>query len=462
VKRKIATTIAITGLFLPNLAIADQNQTAPVPVVPAPLTTVPSKATIPIYELLLQNFVFTHCHKVIPRYAVLELDEKAIEHGIYSLGVMKATSCKGDICWSWGAGQGDFDWKLYTSNLPLRISNVERITKSISQTIKNSQSLRKSSSDVISAVQEFLQSSFGTGKDQNITKERTITESKSQEQAVETNITPLFHRFLAMGVQNIVPSAFSFCLSSAVDLFYQAYTTNRVNDLVEAFLIFQTVKPQDLKFSNEKSFLNRAKFLYSIVSPSEKTKTQFAWASSVLFAKLLEWEEFQNVKEIVDNYIDKVYETYQLLKKHTAKELLQNDKELAMLKFAIDKALQQENKTQNTDEIEDKYTGIAILRTYNGQIKSELLKALQPQFEEALKRNDPILEARFLREDNAIVKLIRDPNLRTTATGMGAGAVLGAGVASFLFFRKRKLNQRQQAQDHNQDHNKEGWHEEST
>jgi mannose/fructose/N-acetylgalactosamine-specific phosphotransferase system component IIC len=39
---------------------------------------------------------------------------------------------------------------------------------------------------------------------------------------------------------------------------------------------------------------------------------------------------------------------------------------------------------------------------------------------------------------------------------MGAGAVLGAGVASFLFFRKKKQTQKQQAQDHNQDHNKEG------
>jgi hypothetical protein len=85
---------------------------------------------------------------------------------------------------------------------------------------------------VLSTIQEFLQACFETGKEQRPVKERTITESKSQEQSVKTNITVLFHRFLAMGGQNAWTAVYPFCLFSSVELFYQAYNSNRVNVLV--------------------------------------------------------------------------------------------------------------------------------------------------------------------------------------------------------------------------------------
>jgi len=67
------------------------------------------------------------------------------------------------------------------------------------QTIRNSQSLNKDASSVVNAAQEFLQNSYVGFKNRNITKEKTITEAKTQQSSVETNITVRFHRFLAMG-----------------------------------------------------------------------------------------------------------------------------------------------------------------------------------------------------------------------------------------------------------------------
>ena len=418
-RKAIATTVVAVSLFLPGNVLATGND------------------TVALNYLLMPNFVDTHCQTFKPLRTILELDERFYNKVGYGTG---AVSCKGEVCWSWEKGKGHFDWQLYSSNIPVRISNVEKISKSISQTVKNSQSLRKNTSDVLNTVQEFLQTSFGTGKEQNITKERTITESKSQEQSIETNTTPLFHRFLAMGLQNAFPAIYPFCFSSATDLFFRAYNTNRANDLIEAFVIFQTIKSQDLKFSNEKNFLNRAKFLYIIPGQiDDKTVTQFLWASSVLFAKLLEWDEFQDVRKIVDDYIDKVYEKYQLLKNHTAKELLQIDKELAVLKYGADEQLQKENKTQDINEVEDKYASFAALRFYTESGKGEYIKQLQQRFDEALKKNDPLLEARFIKEDLTLVKIIKEKP--KVVAGVGAGAVIGiTGIAGTLYFRKKKQN----------------------
>jgi hypothetical protein len=426
---KKTLSLIVAGLFLPSLALANTTVNG---------TNATSNETIPINYLHLANFIETHCQRFRALKPVLELDERFYNKQGWGSG---ATSCKGEICWSWNEGKTYWDWQLYTSNLPVRIANVERISKSISQTIKNSQALRKSSNDVISAVQEFLQASFGTGKEQSSVKERAITESKSQEQAVETNITALFHRFLTMSLQLVLPADYPFCFASATDLFFKAYSSNinRVNDMIEAFVIFQTVKPQDLRFNNEKTFLNRAKFLYLIMLPF-KDREQFAWASAVLFAKLLEWDEFQDIKQVVNNYIDKVYKKYQLLKSHSTQELLKLDKELALFKYGIDNQLHKENKTQDISEIEDRYAYAAILQFFDPKEKEKIIKELQPTFEEALKKNDPLLEAKLLKEEPYIVKIVKDKPV--AAAGIGAGAVLGiTGVAVTLYFRKKKQNQ---------------------
>jgi hypothetical protein len=80
---------------------------------------------------------------------VLKLDEGFYNKGGWGKG---AISCKGEVCWSWEARKSFFDWVLYSSNLPLKISNTERLSKNISQVIKNSQSLRKSASDAVNAA----------------------------------------------------------------------------------------------------------------------------------------------------------------------------------------------------------------------------------------------------------------------------------------------------------------------
>jgi hypothetical protein len=429
---KKALSLITAGFFLPSLALAN---------IPANGTNATSNETIPINYLHLPNFIETNCQNFRALKPIFNLDERFYNSRGWGTG---ATSCKGEVCWSWNEGKNVFDWQLYTSNLPVRIANTERISKSISQTVKNSQSLRKNSNDVISAVQEFLQSSFGTGKEQSSIRERAITESRSQEQSVETNITALFHRFLSMALQVVFPADYPFCFASATDLFFKAYSSNtsKVNDLVEAFVIFQTVRPQDLMFNNEKNFLNRAKFLYLIMLPF-RDREQFAWASATLFAKLLEWNEFQDVRKIVDNYIDKVYKKYQLLKSHSTQELLKLDKELAMFKYGIDAQLHKENKTQDLSEIEDRYAYAAILQFFDQKEKERMIKELHPLLDEALKKNDPLLNAKLLKEEPAIVKIVKEKPM--AAVGVGAGIIgIGiTGIAGSLYLRKKKQSQKQ-------------------
>jgi len=392
-----------------------------------------------INYLLLQNFVETHCQQFRALKPALELDERYVNMKAWGTG---ANSCKGEICWSWNDRKTYFDWDLYSSHLPLQITNVEKLSKSITQTIKSSRSLRKDASSVVNSAQEFLQASTGGAKARDIVKERSMSETKSQESSVQTNITILFHRFLGMALQNVFPAEYYFCLSSAVDLFYKAFNTNRVNDLVEAFIFFQTVSPEDVKFTNGKDYLNRAKFLYLIArkEADTKEKQQFAWASALLFAKLLEWEEFQEVGKLVDDYIDKVYKEYQLLKTHTTKELLKIDKALALLKFTVDKDLQMQNRTQ---EAEDWYAHIAMFKYFDTKrrqnAEQQLYPELQKQLNEAFQKNDPILEAKLVEEKKElnVAKLVKEKPA-VVAGAMGAGAV-GIGVAvGALYFRKRK------------------------
>jgi len=401
--------------------------------------------TIPgVNYLILQNFVETRCQQFRALKPVFELDERHFHHEVWGAG---AKSCKGEICWSWNRGQGFFDWKFYSSNLPLQITNVERLSKSITQTVKSSHSLKKDASSVVNSAQEFLQASVGGGKARDTVKERSISETKSQESSVQTNITILFHRFLGMALQNVFPAPYNFCLASATDLFYKAFNTNRVNDLVEAFIFFQTVSPEDVRFTDGKDFLNRAKFLYLITrgGADSKEKQQFAWASALLFAKLLEWEEFQEVRKLVDDYIDKAYKEYQLLKTHTTKELLGINKELALLKFAVDKNLQNANKTQ---EAEDWYGHIATLKYFDQKRRQEieqgLFPELQKQLDEALKKNDPILEAKLIKDEPKGAKIVNIAKEKSkelvAAIGIGVAGVTGA-----LYFRKKKQRERENA-----------------
>jgi hypothetical protein len=397
-----------------------------------------NNTTININYLLLQNFIETHCQPFRALKPTLELDERHYHHEAWGSG---AKSCKGEICWSWNRGKGFFDWHFYSSNLPLQITNVERLSKSITQTIKSSHSLRKDASSVVNSAQEFLQATAGGGKGRDIVKERAMSESKVQESSVQTNITILFHRFLGMALQNVLPAQYNFCLASAVDLFYKAFNTNRVNDLVEAFIFFQTTQPKDVRFTDGKDFLNRAKFLYLIArkEANTKEKQQFAWASALLFAKLLEWEEFQEVRKLVDDYIDKAYKEYQLLKTHTTKELLKIDKELALLKFAVDRDLQMHNQTQ---EVEDWYGHIAMFKYVSPQARQnaeqQVFPELQKQLDEALKKNDPILEAKLIKdkEELKLAKVVKEKP-QVVAAGVGAGAI-GMGVVGALYLRKRR------------------------
>jgi hypothetical protein len=64
-------------------------------------------------QLILQNFIDTGCQNFKPTKPVLKLNETYYNKVGYRV---EATSCKGEVCWSWSKGKDAFDWKLYSSN----------------------------------------------------------------------------------------------------------------------------------------------------------------------------------------------------------------------------------------------------------------------------------------------------------------------------------------------------------
>jgi len=391
---------------------------------------------IPIDMLVLPNFLHDHCHLSGAPYKVLDLDESFINE----IGSEVAPkSCKGQVCWSWQASSKRnfimFSWQIYDSTLPLRISNIEKLSKTISQTIKQTESLRKSSSSLVDAAQEYIKSSFSTGKEKGITKERTITEQKSREQSIETNITPAFHKYLGMAIQGPFVATYPFCISSATDLFFKAYDNDKVNDLVEAFVVYKTVNPEDIAFSGSKTMMNRAKFLYSIFRPTSSDFSdgkKFMWAQATLFSKLLEWPEFSSVKTIVDSYIDQTFNTYTLMKTKTTRDLAGQNKLLAAIKLANDKYLTQNNLHPATDIVEDSYTDAAIFYYYQRKNQKEV-ENLNQMINEALQNNDQILN----------VKLIKQKPISNSIFLVFLVLVVGIVIVVDTIIRKRKKKNQQ-------------------
>lgn len=111
------------------------------------------------------------------------------------------------------------------------------------------------------------------------------------------------------------------------------------------------------------------------------TKRQFAWASALLFAKMLEWKEFKEVKKLVDDYIDK-------------------------------------------------------------ELEKQGFSKVQKQPEEVLKNNDPVLETNLIKDEKELklAKVLKEKPTVVAGAGLGAvglGAV-GIGVIGALYFRKRR------------------------
>ncbi|MDI1471537.1 hypothetical protein QI155_03235 [Thermodesulfovibrio sp. 1176] len=360
-------------------------------------------------DFVLLNFVNPNCHRFLgmpisSKFNLIQLDERFVNR----VGSNYApTSCKGESCWSWTIAQNIYDWQVLTSNIPLSIKNTKKLSESISQTIKESQNIRKSASSLVSAAQEFINSSFSSSKDKSISKERTMSQSETHEQAIETNMNADFHNFIAKGLQGTIPaSRYPFCISSAVDLVYRAYFSNRLDDLVQAYVIYKTIKPSDLDFSNTNNVLNRAKLIYSIAkSPSEnKNARSFEWAHAVLFAKLLDWDELKEPRQFLDAEIKKLHEKYTLLQQKTTTELSQIDRNLALQKFLKDKELQLNTETarQKQNEVRDAYISAAVTSFMIEKPAQEDLRAL----EQAIAKNDPLTTQNFVTQTKVSTKYI--------------------------------------------------------
>lgn len=361
-------------------------------------------------DFILVNFINPNCHEffgkpISSKYNLIQLDELFVNR----VGSNYApTSCKGETCWSWTIASNIYDWRVLTSNIPISIKNSKKLAESISQTIKESQNLRKSASSLVSAAQEFINSSFSTSKDKNISRERSMSQTESREQAVETNMSADFHDFIAKGLQGTLPAPlYAFCISSAVDLVYRAYFSDRLDDLVQAYILYRTVKPDDLDFSSQNTVLNRAKLIYSIAkSPSSNLNArQYEWAHAVLFAKLLDWDELKEPRQFLDNEIKKIHENYALMQQKSTQELSQINKNLALQKFYKDKELKLDTETakQKQNEIRDAYIHAAVLSRIIQNPSQDDLKEL----EQAIAKQDLLVTQKFVTvsKSSSVIKI---------------------------------------------------------
>lgn len=390
-----------------------------------------SELKYPASELVLNNFVDAFCHRtddgkwMVAKYPIINLDPRSMNQ----IKMRYAIGCKGqNICWSWimsdyemslllpglpavnpsKAKDKQFSCRLVSSTLPLKISNVNRLSESVNQTIKESSTLRKSTSSLVSAAQEFLNSSFGAGKERGVTKERSMTQSESRERATELDITPQFHLFLTKALSGVIPAIYPLCMASAADLFLQAYEKDRVYDLIQAFVVYKTIKPEDLDFSAKNDMLNRAKFLLTLIHQNltqgaNQDKKDFAWAQVVLFAKILEWPEFHEVKKAVDSEIVKAYNKYQSLLQKTTFEIANTDSELAAAKYIVDKfeisKIQDIEARQN--HIRDIYAAVAIV-----PVEENIYKQILPKLKDAMNAKDPLLYERFVFQRHSKITLV--------------------------------------------------------
>jgi len=279
-------------------------------------------------DLKLSNFV-TACN-IPAKQPVLKLSSAFIN----SQGSTVApTSCVGQVCYSWQtlqAGATAFNYTLYSSSLPIQINDSQKLSKNLQLTIQQSNSIKKDSANAVNAALEFLSTSFSTSKQLNNSQSSSISQQKSLEQNISTNTSALFHKYLATALQGDRQTKYPYCLASAVNLFYNFYNNYESDKLVESYVIFRTIKPDELDFTNKHDTLNYAKFFY-ILQPSQN-----AWAQATLFAELITQPEFAKVKEQADYYIDKVYKTYEQLKTQTTADILKDNKKLAAFKYNCD------------------------------------------------------------------------------------------------------------------------------
>ncbi|MCS7106337.1 MAG: hypothetical protein NZ942_03405 [Candidatus Aenigmarchaeota archaeon] len=386
-------------------------------------------------KLFLPNFVYAPCFSVKPdpNTLIWVLDER-----FFNIvgSTLAPTSCKGGkVCWSWKVltpKESLWDMQIFSSELPLKISDTQKLSESVSQTIKKSISLRKSLSNVTKDAQDFIKNNFESSD--TMTKEKSISKSKTTEKTTELNIIPQFHLFLSKALMGHRQGSYPFCISSAVDLFFKAYYSDRVNDLVEAFTIYKTVKPEDIDFSNQNDMLNRAKFLYTIAQADLGTsfldrqqRNDAAWAQAVLFAKLLDWKEFQEVRQFVDSEIQKAHSKYDKLIKSTTVEIAKTDKNLAAAKYYTDteilklKEIDEKTLKEKQNEIRDNYMIDSIVTPEQKIIQN---------FEKALSQNDPMLNKKTVKTE--ILKLPKIPLVVIPI------AIVLIGAVTFVLIKKKK------------------------
>jgi hypothetical protein len=280
-------------------------------------------------DLKLSNFV-TAC-SIPAKQPILKLSSAFVNT---QGSTVAPTSCVGQVCYSWQtpqAGATAFNYTLYSSSLPIQINDSQKLSKNLQLTIQQSDSIKKDSANAVNAALEFLSTSFNTSKQLNNSQSSSISQQKSLEQNISTNTSALFHKYLATALQGDRQAKYPYCLSSAVNLFYNFYNNYESDKLVESYVIFRTIKPDELDFTNKHDTLNYAKFFY-ILQPT----SQNAWAQATLFAELITQPEFADVKQQTDYYIDKVYKTYEQLQTQTTADILKTNKKLAAFKYNCD------------------------------------------------------------------------------------------------------------------------------
>lgn len=238
---------------------------------------------------------------------ILDTDFVTVEGSAYS-----PKSCKGNLCWTWKVERNPLrqdQMTVFTSDLQFRISEAKRFSKSVVDSVKNSntKAVNSGRTETYSFLNDKAISDAVTNSvSRATTKERARSTFESSEFSYEWNLNAIFHSFLAKAIAPVDGAwKYPFCISGAVDLYFQFLQRGEVEKLVKAFIMYKSFSPEKVEKLKvpgaEKTEFDRAVRLYrtflekvSLDSADEVgmiiTKDRL-WAKACLFSYILSLEE---------------------------------------------------------------------------------------------------------------------------------------------------------------------------
>lgn len=404
----------------------------------------------PIDYLFLSNYVRTGCHitRAIDGTILFLRGNYGFE--IRNFTLPKCYNSFG-VGWIWDdrdikRTKNIWDIKVYSSSLTLRVKDEQGLSRSISTSISESQTSSESISYSTSLAKSLI------NRDSSTSEGSSISQSQKKSFGVDEDSTARIHAFLAKAlIGSFANVKVDMCIASAADLSYMTYNTERSDSIIRAYVLYKSVKPEKVEFTNKSSLLNYAKLFYTILEVATnfreesnksiaKSKKDAAWAQAILFAEFVKhWEEFADVKKTVDLVLQDVYSIYRLFTSENTKSILLRDETLASIKYVADVNIDLAKKAnvipkgEEENYIKDEYLRYSVIA--NSYLKEKLLKneRNKQEFKQAVAENNPILEVKYFDSKDSKPDKPREVTPKKPKPSSGKVVVIVATIVVITF-----------------------------